>query len=177
MQAEYAQANVCTITLIEPTPHPHLQQNAYTVAMRGLFSTAIIFAIIFFSVGHFHDPSWNVGVLPQTPLFLYRTTSSRSTVRRLTGTAPGLQFDIGGQLRRGSARLEVTFERPDSIQNTRQRAIPEEIVYEAEFFAGQPIAIAEYLDLGTGFYRFRIFFNDVTGRVSLDLPTSYEASQ
>ena len=144
--------------------------------MRGLFSTAIIAAIIFFGVGHFHDGSWNVGVMPQTPLFLYRTTSSRSTVRRLTGNAPGLQFDIGGQLSRGSARLEVTYERPDSIQNQRQEAIPEAVVYEAEFFAGQPIALAEYLELGTGFYRFRIFFDDATGRVSLDLPTTYEAS-
>lgn len=144
--------------------------------MRGLFSTAIIAAIIFFGVGHFHDGSWNVGVMPQTPLFLYRTTSSRSTVRRLTGTAPGLEFTLGGQLRRGSARLVVSYERPESIQNQSQQAIPEEVVYELEIFEGQPLALAEYLDLGTGFYRFRFVFDDATGRISLDLPTTYEAS-
>jgi hypothetical protein len=141
--------------------------------MRGFFQFAIVAVIIFFGVGEWRG--WNVGVMPQTPLFLYKTTSSSSTVRRLTGSAPGLEFSLSGQLSRGSMRMVVSFERPDSVQNPANNSVPLEQVYEVEFFAGQPIVVAEFLDLGTGFYRFRLFFNDATGRVGLDLPTSYEA--
>jgi len=141
--------------------------------MRGFFQFAIVAAIIFFGVGEWRG--WNVGVMPQTPLFLYKTDSSRSTVRRITGFAPGLEFNLSGQLSRGSMRMVVTFERPDSVQTARNDSVPLEQVYEIEFFAGQPIVASEFLELGTGFYRFRLFFNDATGRVSLNLPTSYEA--
>lgn len=141
--------------------------------MKGFFQFAIVAAIIFFGVGEWRG--WNVGVMPQTPLFLYKTTSSRSTVRRITGFAPGLEFNLSGQLSRGSMRMVVTFERPDSVQTARDDAVPLEQVYEIEFLANQPIVASEFLELGTGFYRFRLFFNDATGRVSLDLPTSYEA--
>ena len=143
--------------------------SAYTLAMKGLFGFAIFCAIVFFGVGE--TIGWNVGIITNTPNFFYKTTSTRSTLRRVIS---GESIDVGleGNVSQGQVRLTVTYERPSSFQSPVSDVVSERIIFERTFEEGMEVFLTETLRAGQGIYRFRLHFEDATGRLRLTLPSS-----
>ena len=137
--------------------------------MRDFIIFLAVCALIFFGVGE--TRGWHVGVLSQTPIFVYKSTSDAEAVRRLT-SVDELPFTLSGELRSGTVVLEAYYERPESFQNPTQRILPERRVFERTFRAGQPIDFTDVLSGGRGVYTLRVIFDDATGRVRLNVPDS-----
>lgn len=137
--------------------------------MRDFIIFLAVCALIFFGVGE--TRGWHVGVLSQTPVLVYKSTSDAEAIRRLT-SVDDLPFTFSGELRSGTVVLEAYYERTESFQNPTQRVIPQRRVFERTFQAGQPIDFSETLSGGRGIYTIRIIFDDATGRVGLDVPDS-----
>ncbi len=128
-----------------------------------------ICALIFFGVGE--TRGWNVGVLSQTPVFLYSSTSEFEAKRRLNSVRE-LPFTISGELRSGTVTLRAYYERPESFQNPTGSTLDRRRVLERRFLSGEPIDFSEILEGGFGIYSFEVIFEDATGRINLELPDS-----
>jgi len=138
--------------------------------MRGLIQFVIFLAIVFFVVGEFLG-GWYLGVIPQTPAYVYKKTHTAS-VKRQAIQADEFPFTVKGKLSKGSVTVEGVFERPTSIQNPGRKILPEKVHFTETFLAGQSILISEVLEEGPGLYRVRLRFEGATGSVNIEVPPS-----
>jgi hypothetical protein len=130
----------------------------------SLAKLILIPAVIFFGVGEWQG--WYVGAAPHTPIFVYKKDYTHT---RQTTHAESYEFTLSGRLRQGSLIVEASYERPPSVQTSRQGE-PERCVFRQEFRAGEPIVLSENLRNGAGIYRIRLIFDDATGSLRLKVP-------
>ncbi len=140
--------------------------------MRSLLQFAAFLTIVFFAVGEFLG-GWYLGVPPQTPVFLYKKTTT-VTVTRRTLLSQQFPFDVEGRLSRGSLVLEGIYERPASFQNSSQQAQAPKVYFTETFEQGERIAVDEVLKRGAGIYTLRFTYNDASGTLHIDVPTNSE---
>jgi hypothetical protein len=136
------------------------------VNLISLFKFIAVAAIIFFGVGEWQG--WYVGLATQTPVLVYKKDYTHTHTRQTTH-AESYEFTLSGRLRQGNLIVEASYERPPSVQTSRQGE-PERRVFRQEFRAGEPIVLSENLRNGAGIYRIRLIFDDATGSLRLKVP-------
>ena len=140
--------------------------------MRNLIVWPIVLALVFFGVGEFAG-GWYLGVAPQTPVLIYKKTTSR-TVSRSTATEASFPFKVDGSLSRGTLTVEGSYELPASFQNPGARPIAAQVFFTETFSAGTPIHVDQTLQNGVGDYTVRLIFTDATGRLRVEVPANNE---
>lgn len=128
--------------------------------------------IVFFGVGEFAG-GWYLGVPPQTPIMVYKKTTSKQMTRR-TLLSTEFPFTIDGTLTGGTLTVEGIYERPTSFQNPDIKPLAPKIYFEETFPAGSRVHIDEALKKGAGIYTIRLIFKDATGKLSVDVPNNSE---
>src|SRR5690554_4229476 len=123
--------------------------------MRQLLGFAVVVAIVFFAVGEWRG--WYLGVAGQTPVFVYKMDHV-AEIRRRTMTLDHLPVEISGEVRAGSVRVTVIYQRPASFQ-TGAAALPPQTVLERSFGTGQELDIDELVQEGQGDYTIRMEFD------------------
>lgn len=134
--------------------------------MRQLLVFAAVLAIVFFAVGEWRG--WYLGIAGQTPILVYKKDHVAEIDRR-TITLDHLPVTISGEVRNGTVRVTVIYERPASFQ-TGAAALPAQTVLERSFAAGQEITIDELVQEGQGDYTIRLEFEDATGLFRVRVP-------
>ena len=140
------------------------------LVMRSLLQFAIFLVVVFFVVGEFLG-GWYLGVPPQTPVFLYKKTTT-ATVTRRTLLSQELPFGVDGRLSRGTVTIEGIFERPESFQNPDQKASAPKVYFSESFGEGERIDVNEVLKRGPGVYRLRFTYDDASGTLRIDVPSN-----
>ena len=140
--------------------------------MRSFLQFAVFMAVVFFVVGEFLG-GWYLGVPPQTPVFLYKKTTTATLTRRaLLGQQ--FPFAVEGRLSRGTLLVEGVYERPESFQNQSQQVKAPKVYFTETFNEGERIALNEVLKQGPGVYTLRFTYDDASGTLRIDLPTNNE---
>lgn len=128
--------------------------------------------IVFFGVGEFAG-GWYLGVPPQTPMMVYKKTTSKQLTRR-TLLSNEFPFSVDGTLQSGTLTVQVVYERPASFQNMNAKPLAPKLYFEETFTSDSPVHLAETMKNGPGIYTIRLVFEDATGRVSVDVPMNSE---
>ena len=126
--------------------------------------------IVFFGVGEFAG-GWYLGVASQTPVMVYKKTTSKQVTRR-TLLSNEFPFKIDGRLQSGTLTVEGIYERPPSFQDASVKPLAAKTYFSETFEAGRPIHINERLKKGSGVYTLRLIFTDATGKVTVNVPDS-----
>jgi len=134
--------------------------------MRGFLTFLVLLAIVFFAVGETHG--WYLGLPSHTPVFVYKMTATGQATRRAFNT-DALPVRLTGTVRHGSVKVEVIFQKPESIQNSMP-AGPQDTVFDRTYQTGDRIAIDQSFKYGKGDYTVRLQFNDATGLFRLRVP-------
>lgn len=140
------------------------------VGMRDFLLFLLFLAVIFFAVGEWRG--WHVGVPGQTPVMVYKSTSTARATRRTINTDT-MPVGVSGTVRNGEVLVRVVYQDTGSFQTNTPGRNPED-VYEEAFRAGQSIRLNEQFDEGRGQYQVVLEFRDATGIFHVDLPTSSE---
>ncbi|CAN5861552.1 hypothetical protein BH24DEI2_BH24DEI2_16860 [soil metagenome] len=140
--------------------------------MRSLLQFAVFLAVVFFVVGEFLG-GWYLGVPPQTPVYLYKKTTTTTLTRR-TLLSKEFPFGVEGRLSRGTLTIEGIFERPASFQDPTQKAAASRVYFTETFKEGEPINVHEVLKQGGGVYTLRFTYEDASGTVRIDVPPNSE---
>ena len=130
------------------------------------------FTILFFGVGEFAG-GWYVGVPPQTPIMVYKKTTSKLLTRR-TWLGKEFSFKLEGRLESGTLTVEGIYERPTSFQNSGTKPLAAKVYFTETYAAGRPIHLDEHLKKGAGIYTLRLTFKDATGKLAVDVPDNKE---
>ena len=138
--------------------------------MRDFLLFLLFLAVIFFVVGEWRG--WHLGVPAQTPVMVYKSTSTARATRRTINT-DAMPVDVSGRVRNGEVTLRVIYQDTGSFQTNRGADDPEEI-FEETYRAGQVIGLNEVFDEGRGEYQIVLEFRGATGVFGVDLPTSAE---
>lgn len=134
--------------------------------MRDLLGFILILAVIFFVVGE--TRGWYLGVPSQTPILVYKKDYSATTTRR-TLMRTDMPVRFSGNVNRGTVTVSVTYERPESMQTSRE-ALPARTIFERTFTAGQRALVDELFTNGGGVYRVIVNYQDATGLFRMSLP-------
>ncbi len=134
--------------------------------MRQLLVFLIILVVAFFVVGEWRGVY--LGLAGQTPMITYKVDHT-AEVARTVRNGDHLPLNVSGEVRRGTVRILVLFDRPQSFQ-TSAAAIPQRVVYDMSYSQGQRIALSEVVVEGTGNYLVRIEFQDATGNFRVRVP-------
>lgn len=138
--------------------------------MRDIVIFLLILVGIFFAIGEWRG--WYLGVPGQTPVVLYKKDHyARTPVR--TVVRNDMPISISGQVRQGTVRVQVYYERPASVQ-TNAPALPERLIFEQTYGRGQRIAIAERFDQGRGIYTVAVTYDDASGTFRFGFPRPSE---
>lgn len=140
-------------------------------AMRDFLGFLVFLAAIFLVVGEFFG-GWYLGVLPQTPAFVYNKTHTATVTRRTLSDTAEFPFKVSGRLRNGSLTVEAVYERPVSYQGRTDKPVAPRIFVTETFLARQPIYVADTLEKGWGIYQVRLIFEDATGTIRVEVPDS-----
>lgn len=140
--------------------------------MRSLLQFAVFLVIVFFAVGEFLG-GWYLGVPPQTPVYLYKKTTTAKLSRR-TLLSQQFPFSIEGRLSRGTLTIEGIYERPESFQDQSQRARAPKVYFSETFNEGERINVNEVLKQGGGIYTLRFIYEDASGTLRIDVPSNNE---
>ena len=143
---------------------------AYDGRMRDFLLFLLFLAVIFFVVGEWRG--WHLGVPAQTPVMVYKSTSTARATRR-TINRDQMPVGVSGRVRNGEVTLRVIYRDTGSFQTNTAGREPEE-VFEETFRMGQVIGLNEVFDEGRGEYQIVLEFRDATGVFGVDLPTSSE---
>ena len=138
--------------------------------MRQFIVFLVVLAVAFFAIGEWRGVY--LGILGQTPVVAYKTDHTARSVRR-TINRDSLPVTLTGQVRNGSLRVSVDFERPVSFQ-TGAASLPNQTVFERTYRSGERVALNELVQAGTGVYTVRLDFEQGTGVFTLRLPTGAE---
>lgn len=138
--------------------------------MRDFLLFILFLAVIFFVVGEWRG--WHLGVTGQTPIMVYKSTSTASATRRTINTEQ-MSFTASGRVRNGAVTVRVVYRDIGSFQTMRSPGPPRE-VFEETYRTGQAIGIDETFERGFGEYQVVIEFDEATGIFNVDLPTSAE---
>ena len=138
--------------------------------MVGLIKFLAFLAIVFFAVGEFAG-GWYLGVASQTPVMVYKKTTTKQVTRRAV-MSNEFPFKIDGKLQSGTLTVEGIYERPTSFQTPSIKPLAPKTYFSETFEAGRPIHIDERLKKGSGVYTLRLTFTDATGKVTVDVPDS-----
>jgi hypothetical protein len=136
--------------------------------MRDSIKFLAFLIILFFGVGEFAG-GWHVGMPPQSPVWLYKKSSSNIITRR-TVNSPSFPFTITGELQQGAVMVEAWYERPTSFQNPGQTSLPLRIYYTETFAAEMPIRLEHVMNQGQGIYTLRLTYQDATGSLRVRVP-------
>ena len=126
--------------------------------------------IVFFGVGEFAGGRY-LGVASQTPVMVYKKTTSKQVTRR-TLLRNEFPFRIDGTLQSGTLTVEGVYGRPTSFQDQSVKLLAAKTYFSESFEAGRPIHIDERLKKGSGVYTLRLTFTDATGKVTVNVPDS-----
>jgi hypothetical protein len=135
--------------------------------MSSLVKSLAFLTITFFGIGEFAG-GWHVGMPPNTPVWLYKKSSS-NTITRRTINSQSFPITITGNLQQGSVTVEGWFERPQSFQ-TQAQALPPRLYFTETFAAGSPIWVDRVMDQGQGIYTVRLTYQDATGSLRVRVP-------
>jgi hypothetical protein len=138
--------------------------------VRDIIVFLLILTGIYFAVGEWRG--WYVGIPGQTPVVLYKKDHyARTPVR--TVNRDDMPLAISGQVRVGSVKVQVFYERPTSIQ-TSLPAIPERMIYEQTFGRGQRVLLNEVFREGRGIYTVAMTYDGTSGTFRFTVPRSAE---
>lgn len=138
--------------------------------MRDLLVFILFVLVVFFVVGEWRG--WHVGVPAQTPVMVYKSTSTANATRRTINTDQ-MPVEVSGRVRNGEVRVEVIYTDTGSFQ-TNTAGSEAESIFEETYRAGQVIRIDEVFEEGRGQYRVIMEFQNVTGIFNVTLPRSTE---
>lgn len=138
--------------------------------MRDIVIFLLILTGIFFAVGEWNG--WYLGVPGQTPVLLYKKDHYARTPIR-TVARDDMPLAISGQVRAGSVKVQVFYERPASFQTNLQGA-PERMIYETTFTRGQRVALDEVFDEGRGIYTIAMTYDGASGTFRFTHPRASE---
>lgn len=138
--------------------------------MRDFLLFLVVLAVVFFAVGE--TRGWYVGIPSQTPVFVYKRTAVGQATRRALNVE-SLPVRLTGRVRHGSLTVKVEYQKPSSFQ-TGAGAGSRRTIFEQTYQQGDPVAINQAFDAGTGDYTVVLQFKDATGLFRLRLPTSNE---
>lgn len=136
--------------------------------MRDIVIFFLFIAAVFLGVGEWRG--WYLGVPGSTPVIVYKM-DHRAVTERRTVNRDDMAMAMAGQVRRGSVTVQVTYERPISIQ-TGAAPLPERVVFEQVYRTGQRVNIDQIFDEGPGVYRLRVTYVDVTGNFTFRFPSA-----
>lgn len=138
--------------------------------MRDLLIFVLVVGAVFFGVGEWQG--WYLGFPGSTPVLLYKrdaeATNSLRTVLR-----DDMPLQISGQVRRGTVRVQVSYERPSSFQ-TSAAGTPERVVFEQTYNTGQRITLNQTFEEGPGIYRVKMTYQGATGLFRFTFPRASE---
>jgi hypothetical protein len=138
--------------------------------VRDIVIFLLILVGIFFAIGEWRG--WYLGIPGNTPVVLYKKDHyARTPVR--TVARNDMPMRIEGQVRQGSVRVQVFFERPASFQ-TNEPGQPERLVFEQSFGRGQRIALNEVFSYGRGIYTVAMTYGDASGTFRFTFPRPSE---
>ena len=135
-------------------------------ARRDLVTTIVILLIVFFGVGE--SIGWQLGVMSNTPVFVYKSTSKSMAKRFIE--KDWLDLTVKGKVTQGTVTLEVTHELPESFQNPNRPVIPLSTVYSQKFEKGERINLDERVAGGIGEYKVKLLFEKASGTFRVNLP-------
>jgi hypothetical protein len=138
--------------------------------MRDIVIFLLLVVAVFIGIGEWRG--WYLGVPGTTPVVVYKMDHQAVTSVR-TVTRSDMPIRMEGAVRRGTAAVAVTYERPVSFQ-TGGDAVPERVLYEQTFAAGQRITLNETFAAGQGIYRVRVTYSGVSGTFRFTLPRPSE---
>jgi hypothetical protein len=136
--------------------------------MRNPIKFLAFLIIVFFGVGEFAG-GWHIGMPPNSPVWLYKKSSS-NTITRRTLNSQSLPFTVTGDLNQGSVTVEVWYERPTSFQDPGQAALPPRVYFSETFSAHYPIRVDKIMNQGQGIYTLRLTYEDATGSLRVRVP-------
>jgi hypothetical protein len=138
--------------------------------VRDIVIFLLILVGIFFAVGEWRG--WYLGVPGNTPVVLYKKDHyARTPVR--TVVRNDMPVRIEGQVRQGTVRVQVFYERPASFQ-TNEPAQPERLVFEQTYARGQRVALNEVFSYGRGIYTVAMTYDDASGTFRFTFPRPSE---
>jgi hypothetical protein len=127
--------------------------------MRDIVIFLLVLTAVFIGVGEWRG--WYLGVPGSTPVVVYKM-DHRAAPEVRTVTRANMPIAMEGRVRRGTVTVQVTHERPVSFQ-TGGAALPERVVFEQVYRAGQQVNLNQTFEEGRGIYRVRVTYADVTG--------------
>jgi len=136
--------------------------------MRDILIFSLFIVAVFIGVGEWRG--WYLGVPGSTPVVVYKM-DHRAVVERRTVMRTDMPLAMEGRVRQGTVTVQVTYERPPSIQTATQ-PLPERVVFEQVYRAGQRIVLNQTFDEGGGVYRLRVTYADASGTFTFRLPPS-----
>ena len=136
--------------------------------MRDIVIFLLLIVAVFIGIGEWRG--WYLGVPGTTPVVLYKMDHRAVTDVR-TVTRSDMPIRMEGRVRQGTVTVEVTHERPVSFQ-TGLDGLPERVVFEQAYRAGQRVTLNQTFDQGWGIYRVRATYADVTGTFTFRFPPS-----
>ncbi len=136
--------------------------------MRDILIFLLFIVAVFIGVGEWRG--WYLGIPGTTPVLVYKM-DHRAVVERRTISRTDMPIRMEGRVRQGTVTVQVTYERPPSIQ-TNAQPLPERVVFEQVYRAGQRIVLNQTFDEGGGVYRIRVTYADASGNFTFTLPTS-----
>jgi hypothetical protein len=134
--------------------------------MRDIVIFLLVLAAVFIGVGEWRG--WYLGVPGSTPVVVYKM-DHRAVSDVRTVTRADMPIAMDGRVRRGTVTVQVTHERPVSFQ-TGGDALPERVVFEQVYRAGQRVNLNQTFEAGRGIYRVRVTYADVTGTFTFRWP-------
>lgn len=140
--------------------------------MSGFVKWLAFLTILFFGVGEFAG-GWYLGVPPQTPIVVYKKTTSKQFSRRTT-LSQAFPFQLDGTLESGTLTVEGIYERPTSFQSPSTKPLAAKQYFSETFQAGSAVHLSETMKRGAGIYTVRLIFENATGKFNLGLPTNSE---
>ena len=136
-------------------------------ARRDLITSIVILLAVFFGVGELHG--WQLGILSETPVFVYKATGQSMAERFIE--KDWLDLTVKGKVRQGTVTLEVTHELPKSFQYPSQPVIPLRTVHSQKFQKGEQINFDEHIMEGPGEYQIKLLFQKASGTFRVTLPS------
>jgi hypothetical protein len=138
--------------------------------VRDIVIFLLILVGIYFAVGEWRG--WYLGVPGQTPVVLYKKDHyARTPVR--TVVRDDMPLSVNGQVRAGSVKVQVFYERPASFQ-TNAPGLPERMIHESTYTRGQRIALNEVFAEGRGIYTVAMTYEDASGTFRFGFPRPSE---
>jgi|SRR5690625_4330722 len=138
--------------------------------MRRLLVFLLVVAGILLVIGEIRGLF--LGFPGQTPVLAYKVDHTARAVRR-TISRDSMPVRLTGDLRHGSLRVSVVYERPESFQ-TGAAGLPPETVFEKSFRNGERVNLNETISEGRGNYTVQLEFSEGTGLFTLRLPPTSE---